>query len=119
MIEKLLIEATDAFLAANKDNRLIFGDPANLLLWNSNLFTLTSPDKAEPLSLLLIQKNPERVSSGDDDILIATLSKFLQKPTWYFRSFQCAWQGKTNSSMSISGFLLGEKLRKKFLIKRD
>lgn len=113
-VEQLLIRVIDAFLALDQDNSLSFEDKSDhCICWENNAWHLTSP-KVPPLSLLIIDKNPERCLTLDDDFIIGTISQILDKPPWLILSFQDGWFGRSNRSASISGFLLGEKLRKRY-----
>lgn len=112
-IEKLLIEIIDLYLKTNKKNSLSFIDNKKFtVFWDNNNWFLSSRE-ADPISLVIFEKNPERCKVGDDDYIIATISKILDKPAWWVRSFQHGWYDRPNNSMSISGYLLGRKLRKK------
>lgn len=78
-------------------------------LWESALSSI------DPLSAVLVFNQPEKRSKEDDNEAIATLSYFLNKSPGWLRSFQCGWFNKSNSSSSITGFLIGRTLRNEYM----
>jgi hypothetical protein len=110
-IETQLINLIDSWLSEEKTNCLSF-DGEYTILWDNVFFISTS--KIDPLSLLLWDTNPERCLNGDDNITTATIAKLLNKSPAWIQSFQNGWSGQKNKSTSISAYLLGVKLRKRY-----
>lgn len=86
------------------------------VFWDTEKSCWDCKDIIDPLSLLIITERPERERRGNDDNeVVATLGKCIgRRPEWV-HSFQCGWFGETNQTGSISGYLLGNKLRRKYL----
>jgi hypothetical protein len=113
-IETSLIEHIDAYLAFDEQNSLSFTERTdNGIFWDNNLWFLTS-NEANPLAIFVFETSPERDQNIDDDLTISTVAKVFDKPPWFFRSFLDGWYYRSNSSMSIAGFLLGDRLRRKY-----
>ena len=112
-VENLLIEVIDAFLKED-DNRLSFAyETQHAIFWDNNIWFLEFA-KADPFAILIFDQNPECCRNSDDDVIVATAAKMLDQSTWWVRSFLDGWNGCLNNSMSITGYLLGDKLRKKY-----
>jgi hypothetical protein len=112
-IENELIAAIDQFLT-NKDHKLSLWFSSYAVEHKENRWELSNK-QADPISILLVHKNAERYTKGDDDIILASLSRSLSIPIAFLKSFICGWNGENNSGTSISGHLLGDKLRKKYI----
>ena len=69
---------------------------------------------ADPLSSILLIEQPRPWSYKDDDLVISTLSKVLGKKVAWISSFQDGWMGFDNRHASITGFLLGSKLKRQY-----
>lgn len=84
--------------------------------WNLEESCWDCADIIDPLSLLIVTESPERErrSNGDSEV-IATLGQCIDRRQAWVHSFQCGWYGEKNQSGSISGYLLGNKLRRKYL----
>ncbi len=94
----------------------IVSDPLNVT-WNINKWE--SNDKlCCPLSSLLITHNiiPDVRLIKSDDLKCSTIAIFLNKNESWINSFICAIQGKQNEGTSISGYILGLKIKKLFNI---
>lgn len=74
--------------------------------WDSNRWL--AHNFADPLSILLVDLQIPKVDG--DCLALSSLSKFFNKRIAWVESFQNGVYGLTNSN-SISGFLLGRKLR--------
>lgn len=73
--------------------------------------------EADPLSLLLICENAEREDVKDkkmDNETLVSLACLLSRSRAWIQSFQDGWYGRSNSNTSITGYLLGRKLRLKY-----
>ncbi len=69
--------------------------------------------EVDPLSAVLLVEQKEPYREGDDDIAVGTLANmFGRKPNWV-KSFQLGLTNKTNSGTSISGFLMGVRIKQK------
>lgn len=90
--------------------------PKLSVFWDSADSCWNSKKEADPLSLFLITKKPERERRSEDDEAIATLSVALNRRPAWIQSFIFGWSGLNNQSTSINGFLLGDKLRRQFTI---
>ena len=69
----------------------------------------------DPLSAVLIMKNPEPFRQGDDNLAIATLANVFEKSSGWVRSFQYSMSGQKNAGNSISGYVVGAEVRKQIL----
>jgi hypothetical protein len=69
----------------------------------------------DPLTCVLLFKQPERHTKEDDNQVIATLSVHLERRPAWLRSFCDGWFGNKNQHGSISGYVLGHRLRLKYL----
>jgi hypothetical protein len=74
-----------------------------------------SPLRADALSCVLIANQIEPAGKGYDNIAIATVAKYFDRRLIWVDSFQFAWQGYPNHGMSISGYLMGRKLRSLYI----
>lgn len=75
-----------------------------------------SKDEIDPLSLKLVLDQPEKKTHiRDDNVIINTLSHLLDRSPEWIRGFQNGWFGKKNNSASISGYIFGRNLRKKYI----
>lgn len=85
--------------------------------WNvqNNMWTLTS-DLSDPLSLLLLSRQPLPYTAGHDDINVATLCRLLDRKSGWVLSFQDGWYGRSNNSCSITGYVMGRNLRIKHYV---
>ncbi len=73
-------------------------------------------DEIDPLSLKLVLDQPEKKSHiRDDNEIINTLSHRLDRSPEWIRGFQNGWFGEKNNSASISGYIFGRNLRKKYI----
>lgn len=74
-------------------------------------------DSIDPLSLLLVAKQPERDlrATRDDMEAINTLCLHLDRTASWVRSFQFGWFGEKNDGQSISGYVTGRNLRLKYI----
>lgn len=77
---------------------------------NNNRWQLCFPEY-NPLAALLIEEKVERYQLGDDDYQVASVAKYLDRPTWWIESFHYGWTYQSNESMSISGYILARNLR--------
>lgn len=115
-IEKLFVKLIDEFLKENKNNSLLFTDKCKHgIFWDNNIWFL-EVEAVDAIDLLIFKKDPECNKESDDDYIVSTAAKVLGKPAWWVHSFQYGWYGQSNKSMSIGGYLLGDKLRRKYLI---
>jgi hypothetical protein len=69
----------------------------------------------DPLTCLLLFKQPERHTTEDDNQVIATLAVCLERRPAWVRSFCDGWFGNKNQHGSISGYMLGHQLRLRYL----
>jgi hypothetical protein len=69
----------------------------------------------DPLSCVLIVHQIEPYCKGDKDIRLATLARYFDRRTPWIDSFQYAWIGQINHGSSIGGYLVGRKLRQRYL----
>lgn len=79
----------------------------------SNKWSLLS-NQIDPLSSILLVEQPRPCSLKNDDIAISTLSKVLERKVSWIQSFQDGWMGFDNRHTSITGFLLGAELNRKY-----
>lgn len=94
---------------------LSFKNEEFIAFWNIALCKWQSNSNPDALSCVLIKLNPEPNRNGDDDIVVATLSKLFGISAGWIRSFQDGWRGISNRHTSITGYLLGRKLRLRYL----
>jgi len=64
------------------------------------------------LSCVLLYNQPHPNFVSDDSAAISTLMKLFGKSAGWIRSFQCGCRGISNSSTSITGYILGMKMVK-------
>jgi hypothetical protein len=83
--------------------------------WDPDRKEWDAQDAFDPLTCLLLCDQPERCKKEDDNQIIATLSVHLQRRPAWVRSFLDGWFGPNNQHGSISGYVLGERLRRKYL----
>lgn len=77
-----------------------------------NSWKCTDLTKLDPLSWILYCLNMEPCYDGDDNLAIATLARRFNRSANWVKSFHLAVNGKANSGTSISGYVLGLKVRK-------
>lgn len=83
--------------------------------WDGRESCWDGPTTIDPLSLLLIAERSERESvHRDDNEVVHTLAAILNRPAKWVYSFQDGWYGRSNTNTSITGYLLGRKLRLKY-----
>ncbi len=70
----------------------------------------------DPLSAVLLVEQLEPYRKGDDDLAVATLSNLFSRYAGWIRSFQIGILGQANSGSSISGYLMGVKIKKELCI---
>ena len=90
------------------------GDKPLAIFWSGphNAWKCLDSNQLDPLSWVLYCMQPEPFREGDDDLAVATLGNlFNRKPSWV-KAFHIALSSKTNSGTSISGFLMGVKVKK-------
>jgi len=68
----------------------------------------------DPLSSILMVEQPIPYLRKNDDVVISTLSKVLDRKVSWIQSFQDGWVGIDNRHTSITGYLLGSELKKKY-----
>lgn len=107
-IESRISKAIDE---ANRYHKLIFEEKKWTVSFEKKW---VNEFEIDPLSALLLIEQPERIKNEDSEIIASLSSALNRRPAW-IHSFQCGWTNQNNKSGSISGFLLGSKLRKKFL----
>jgi hypothetical protein len=97
--------------------RLSFNDPEDKDgfngIWNNKCWS--AQQDIDPLTCVLLIENPERNVAYDDNESVSTVVKLLAKSAGWVRSFQHGYYGKANQFTSITGYLLGRKLRLKYL----
>lgn len=114
-IEKLFVKLIDEFLKEDKRNSLLFTDKGKHgIFWDNNIWFI-EVEAVDAINILIFKKDPKCYKEGNDDYIVSTAAKVLDKPAWWVCSFQDGWYGQSNKSMSISGYLLGDKLRRKYL----
>lgn len=71
-----------------------------------------------PLSVVLLinQAIPDFRLSRGDDLAYSTLSNVFDRRESWIKSFMCAINGESNISDSISGYIMGLKIKKEFCI---
>lgn len=113
-IEKLFVKLIDEFLKEDKRNSLLFTNKEkHAIFWDNNIWFL-EVEAVDAIDILIFKKDPECYKESDDDYIVSTAAKMLDKPAWWIHSFQYGWYGQSNRSMSIGGYLLGDKLRRKY-----
>lgn len=114
-VEQLIVKVLDK---AIKDNyKLKFEKPDEFTaVWSHEEIHWKCSKITDPFSLVLLIKRPERNNNADDNEVVSSLSVYLKRSPVWIKSFQHAWCGENNKSGSITGYLLGDKLRRKYLI---
>jgi hypothetical protein len=117
-IAVLIVESIKSF---NKTEKLMSffveakPEPGNILkaFWHGeeNCWTFVTGN-TDPLSCVLLIEQPEPYRKGDDELAIATLAHILDRSAGWVKSFQIAMSNKANSGTSISGFIMGQRIKK-------
>lgn len=111
-IEKLICAAIDKLLVVG--HSLDFScveDGCFSAFWISRENAWRSSLQADALSCVLVANQIEPAGKGYDNIAIATIAKYFDRRLIWVDSFQFAWQGFPNHGNSISGYLMGRKIR--------
>lgn len=70
------------------------------------------PNLVDPLSCVIVSKNLERTKDGHDHLALATICRFFNRRYAWVKSFQDAWFNESNRSASISGYIIGQQVKK-------
>jgi len=113
-ILQLLIYCTNT---AKEQGYKLVGRTKMTITWDYQKNRWVSPDNScscLEAVLLIGQRIPDLTLSRSDDLLISTLSNLFNKPAKWVSSFLLGYSGESNSSTSISGYVMGSNLRAHF-----
>jgi hypothetical protein len=123
-IEKLIIDAIEGIQPIHFRHTLSFDrkecqgyvNGINAF-WSIKEGNWDCAEMVDALSCVLLHYQPERIKDGEatrvDIEIIDTLCVFLNRRHGWISSFQNGWYGEGNTS-SITGWLLGDKLRRMY-----
>lgn len=125
-IENRIWEAINFYVITNskKDLNVIVDLNATInndgfsVHWN-DVTRWTLNDKGDPLGLLVFHEAPIPNTTLDDNVMVSTAATLLGKSIGWVRSFQDGIHGFKNKNTSISGYLLGYKIRDRVLKELD